>query len=178
MRSTLIALTVAALAATTGFLAYHYGPFNPSDQTGSTPAPALSFHTVDGQVLDLASYRGRWVLINFWASWCAPCVDEIPLLVAAQKRHADSGLTIIGPALDEPDKVREAVTRLGINYPVTADFTGADAAMSLLGNQQGALPYSVLIDPQGRIAATELGAFDAESLNALLSEHLAAPTRQ
>lgn len=172
MRSTLIALLIAAMAASAGFLAYRHGPFNGSADGGETAAPALSFHTLDGQTLNLADYRGRWVLINFWASWCAPCVDEIPLLVKAQQTYADAGLALIGPALDEPDKVREAVARLGINYPVTADFTGADTAMSLLGNQQGALPFSVLIDPQGRIQATELGAFNPGSLAALLDAHL------
>ena len=135
-------------------------------------APALTGHLLDTSPFRLAEWRGSVVVVNFWASWCAPCMDELPLLVDLQKRYADRGLQLIGPALDEREPVLAAVEHFGINYPVSADFNGASAAMELLGNQRGALPYSVLLDPEGRISETILGALTAESLETLITSKL------
>ncbi|HEY1077648.1 MAG TPA: TlpA disulfide reductase family protein [Fontimonas sp.] len=170
MRSLLIVLALALLSGLGGFAAYHW-LVRPQVVVG-TVAPAIVMTDTDGQAHALAAYQGRWVLINFWASWCAPCMEELPLLVAAQQRFADRGLQVLGPALDEREPVLAAVKHFGINYPVSADFTGASAAMEALGNQRGALPYSVLLDPQGQIAETVLGALTAESLETLLTSKL------
>lgn len=165
---TLFALALAAGIA--GFIAYRVWDRAPS-MIGQ-PAPALVLRDTAGQDHSLAALRGKWVLVNFWASWCAPCMDELPLLVDAQRRYAARGLQILGPALDDADAVAPVVARFGINYPVMPDFVGADAAMQALGNAQGALPYSVLVDPQGRIADRVLGGLSREALESLITSNL------
>ncbi len=171
MRSLIVALSLALLSGLGGFAAYQW-LVRPNVITGQA-APDIVITDIDGQAHSLASLQGKWVLINFWASWCAPCMDELPLLVDAQQRYGARGLQLIGPALDERDPVLAAVEHFGINYPVSADFNGASTAMELLGNQRGALPYSVLLNPQGQIAETVLGSLTAESLETLITSHLA-----
>jgi thiol-disulfide isomerase/thioredoxin len=170
MRNLIIALTLALFSGLGGFAAYHW-LVRPNVIVGQA-APDIVITDTDGQAHPLAAMKGRWVLINFWASWCAPCMDELPLLVDAQQRYGGRRLQLIGPALDEREPVLAVVKHFGINYPVSADFNGASTAMELLGNQRGALPYSVLLDPQGRIAATVLGSLTAESLETLITSHL------
>ncbi|HET8880545.1 MAG TPA: redoxin domain-containing protein, partial [Solimonas sp.] len=121
-----IVLSIAAIAG--GALLYRQLAPHSSSPI-SVAAPAVNFVTLDGKTLSLASLRGHWVLINFWASWCAPCIDELPNLVRAQDQYGGLGLKIIGPALDEPAQVQPMLARFKINYPVTADFAGGDLAM-------------------------------------------------
>ena len=171
MRQTLLILILALAAGAGGFLAYRLLQGEPSALIGQT-APALQFTDLDGRAHHLDELRGRWVLLNFWASWCAPCMDELPHLVEAQSLYGPRGLQILGPALDEAAAIKPMITRFRINYPVMADFVGADAAMQALGNTQGALPYSVLIDPEGHIRELHLGGMSRESLAGLLDPHL------
>ncbi len=172
MRQTLIVALLAVPAALGGYIAYRALQHGAAPQLHGTAAPTIRMVDLDGKPRTLEEFRGRWVLLNFWASWCAPCMDELPHLVAAQTRHAARGLQILGPALDEADGVRPLVTRFGINYPVMPDYVGADAAMRVLGNDKAALPYSVLVDPAGRVADTVLGGLDDEALDRLIRRHL------
>ncbi|TJY59354.1 TlpA family protein disulfide reductase [Sinimarinibacterium sp. CAU 1509] len=171
MRNFLLLLLLAVLAGIGGFGAYRLIAPASSELIGKT-AYDLQLHDLQGATHRLSELRGKWVLINFWASWCAPCMDELPLLVEAQKRYGMHGLQILGPALDDADSVAPVVTRFGINYPVSADFTGADAAMQAFGNEKSALPYSVLIDPQGRVDRLMLGALKPGDLDALMRERI------
>ena len=170
MRHALILVALALAAGTAGFMAYRLWDGTPSPV--GRPAPALVLRDSAGQEHSLTALRGKWVLVNFWASWCAPCMDELPLLVDAQRRYAARGLQILGPALDDAEAVAPVVARFGINYPVMPDFAGADAAMQALGNDQGALPYSVLIDPQGRITDRILGGLSRETLESWITSNL------
>lgn len=136
------------------------------------PAPAVTFTDLEGKPTSLAQYKGKLLLVNFWATWCAPCLKEMPLLINAQKQYGARGLQIIGPAMDEAKDVKELATKLGVNYPVMADFASADAAMATLGNKQGALPFSVLIDANGMIVKTVLGGLHEDDLSALIQAHL------
>lgn len=170
MRSLAIALSVAILSGLGGFAAY-YWLVHPTDLVGQV-APDIVITDTDGKAHALKDLKGKWVLINFWASWCAPCMEELPLLVDAQQRYAGRGLQLLGPALDEREPVLAVVERFRVNYPVSADFAGASLAMDLLGNQHGALPYSVLLNPQGEIVQTILGGLTAESLEKLITDSL------
>lgn len=170
MRNVLIVAVLALASAVAGFAAYRL--LDDGSTLIGQPAPALVLRDLDGRSHALEALRGRWVLLNFWASWCAPCMNELPLLVDAQRRYADRGLQILGPALDDAESTAPVVARFGINYPVMADFVAADTAMQALGNRHGALPYSVLIDPQGRIDEIMLGAFTHDELESLLTRRL------
>ncbi|WP_370308911.1 TlpA family protein disulfide reductase [Sinimarinibacterium flocculans] len=173
MRQTLLILLLALCAGSAGYLAYRLlGP-------GSSPligqaAPNLVFVDAQQREHRLEAMRGQWVLINFWASWCAPCMDELPLLVEAQARYAARGLRILGPALDDAAAVAPIVQRFRLNYPVMADFAAADQAMQALGNSRGALPYTVLVDPEGHIVEVVLGGLSRTALETLITSHLGA----
>ncbi|HUP92515.1 MAG TPA: TlpA disulfide reductase family protein [Solimonas sp.] len=173
VRQTVFLLALSLLAAAGGYWAAH-GLFTGQDVQAGEPAPAFSLKDLAGQTRTLAEFRGKLVLVNFWASWCAPCVAELPLLVEAQARFAARGLQVIGPALDEPAGVQPFVGRFGINYPVMADFSGAEALARELGNSQGALPYSVLISRDGRVLEVILGGLKREELRALVEEYIGA----
>lgn len=162
---------VSLLAGTVGFgVARHW--LGDSSGLRGEPAPAITLTDLGGQTRTLAEWQGKLVLVNFWASWCAPCIDEIPLLVEAQARYGARGLQIVGPAFDEPGSIKPMVERFHINYPVSADLTQADTAARALGNSMGGLPYSVLISRDGRVLRTILGGLQRDELKKLLEEHL------
>jgi thiol-disulfide isomerase/thioredoxin len=174
MRQTILILLLAAAAAVGGFFAYRVLLGNDArNSVIGRLAPEITLTDLDGQARKpLTEFQGKWILLNFWASWCAPCIDELPHLVEAQSLYGARGLQIVGPALDGADSVRPMVARFRISYPVMPDYAGADAVMNALGNDKGALPYSVLIGPDGRIAETVLGAMSREQLAALVARHL------
>lgn len=163
------AAVLAVLAATAGFWAQRHLSNN---TLINTPAPEIVLNDLEGKPHHLADWRGKLLLVNFWASWCAPCLDEMPLLVAAQTQYAARGLQVIGPAMDEVESVQRIAARFGINYPVMADYAQVDAAMKLLGNEYGGLPFSVLISRDGRVLETLLGGLREDQLQRLLEANL------
>jgi thiol-disulfide isomerase/thioredoxin len=168
-RAAIGALILLLAAAAAGFFAYRWLEHR------NAPAPELGFTDLDGKPHALSEFRGKLTLVNFWASWCAPCLHEMPLLVKAQADYGARGLQIVGPAVDAPAAVRDIVKKFGIPYPV---FVGDDEvvkAMEALGNDMGVLPYSVLIAPDGKILERIYGGLSAERLQALLEADLAKP---
>ncbi len=131
-------------------------------QSPSPPefAPDFQFTDLDGKTHRLSDWtrgRGKYVLLNFWAPWCPPCREEIPMLLDLQKRYGDEGLQIIGPAVDQGDPVAEYVASMRIPYPVFYGYDRVVALSERYGDTMGALPYSVLIAPDGRILEYHAG---------------------
>jgi thiol-disulfide isomerase/thioredoxin len=119
-----------------------------------------------GQGLD--QWRGRVVVINFWATWCAPCREEIPGFVSLQERYGQLGLQFVGVALDQPDKVAAFAQEFRINYPV---LIGGLDIMDLLrqaGNRAGVLPYTLVIDRKGNLVGQERGGLKESKLEGLI----------
>lgn len=168
-RTLAILLVIGALAAAGGFALYHN-----MDQTPSTGEIATDFSLpkLDGGSGSLSEYRGKLVLVNFWATWCAPCLKEIPLLVEMQERYGTRGLQILGPALDDPEQVRQAQPRLRIQYPVFTGEAEIPAAMDAFGDTLGALPFSVLISTDGYLLQRKHGEFTREELIPLIEANL------
>lgn len=138
--------------------------------------PALELPDTDGQRTSIARWDGRLVLLNFWASWCGPCVEEMPLLDRLQQRHAGAGLQIVGIAADGAEPTRTFLDQHPVAYPILVDDpdqapNGRDSA-AIYGNERGVLPYSVLIGRDGRILAQHYGNFSESSLEAWLRPHL------
>lgn len=119
---------------------------------------------VDGHPQALAQWRGKRVLLNFWATWCVPCRKEMPELMAAQKTYGTDTVRIVGIAMDTPAAVRAYLQQTSLNYPVLIGTTVAQDPALLFDDTRGALPYSVLINPDGTIADTHLGTLDKQQL--------------
>lgn len=173
MKKTLFVAVLAFVAGVAGFALYHYTT-PPKADTARTLAPELTLPTLDGGRASLSELRGKLVLVNFWATWCAPCLQEIPLLVEMQTRYASRGLQLLGPALDDPEQVRASLPRLKIQYPVLVGDAQVTRAMDALGDTLGALPFSVLIDSHGYVVARKHGEFEREELIRLIEAHLPA----
>jgi peroxiredoxin len=132
--------------------------------------PDLALRGADGTMHALSEWHGKRVLLNFWATWCAPCRAEMPALAAAQRRHAGDGVQVIGIAMDTPLAVRDYLRRTPTGYPILLGLD-ADRDLSLLfGNTRGALPFSVLIGADGRVQATHLGKLDEDQLHEWLAK--------
>jgi thiol-disulfide isomerase/thioredoxin len=160
-------VALAFLAGAGGFTLYHYLAQRTPEQ-----APDLTLTRLEGGELKLADLRGKLVLVNFWATWCAPCMAEVPLLVEMQQRYGARGLQILGPALDDAEQVRLMLPRLRIQYPVLIGEDSVTDAMTRLGEKLGALPYSVLIAPNGTILLQKHGEFQRQELIELMERHL------
>jgi cytochrome c biogenesis protein CcmG, thiol:disulfide interchange protein DsbE len=124
---------------------------------GRLSAPDFSLPDLNGKPLALSDYRGKVVLLDFWATWCDPCRDEIPRFVALQEKYRDRGFQIIGISIDDsPEPVRQFQQQFRMNYPIVM---GNAKVAELYGGILG-LPVAFLIGPDGRIAAKHLGATD------------------
>jgi thiol-disulfide isomerase/thioredoxin len=122
------------------------------------------FERPEGGELLMAPLLGQPVLLNFWATWCAPCIKEMPLLDAFYKEHRTKGWHVIGLAIDSPTPVREFLGKLPVSFPIgLAGLTGVDLARAL-GNPSGGLPFSVAFDRQGAAIFRKLGLLKPEDL--------------
>ncbi len=119
---------------------------------------SLSLLGLDGVNHSLAEWSGKVVLLNFWATWCSPCIYEIRDFVAFQELYKVRGLQIIGVGMDEEYKLRNVQRTLEINYPVlVADPVKNSGLMTRWGNSSGVVPYTVVIDREGRVVYTHHG---------------------
>lgn len=125
---------------------------------------AQSFAQLDGSALALAGLRGRPLLLNFWATWCPPCVQELPLLNRFYTERRAQGWQVLGLAQDRPEAVQQFLQRLPLAFPIAlAGPQGAQLARSL-GNLQGGLPFTVVLAADERIAHRKIGQVKAEDL--------------
>jgi cytochrome c biogenesis protein CcmG/thiol:disulfide interchange protein DsbE len=153
-----------AVLAVIGLLGY--GVVSKGEKTLAIgdPAPDKTLPKLDGGgSASIADYRGRWVLLNFWASWCKPCRDEAPALEAFQKAHSADGFTVLGVDLDDnTDDARAFVSGYALSYPQLRDGDGRERrdAYGMTG-----FPESFLVDPEGRLAAIHRGPIDARYLS-------------
>lgn len=141
--------------------------------TGHPFAPKFSLTDISGQKLNLDDYKGKVVVLDFWATWCGPCRIEIPEFVEMQKRYRDQGLAIIGISMDDgPAPVKDFYKQFNMNYPVAL---GDSKLAELYGGIFG-LPTTLLIGRDGRIYAKHVGATDISVFEAEVKELLSAPS--
>ena len=158
-RNPLALVVVAVVAATMLFVGFHMarrpGPEAPAILSKSTPAPDFTLESLDGKNMRLSDFRGKAVLLNFWATWCGPCKVEMPWFVDFQKEYAQQGLQIVGVAMDDSSKedIAKFAKDMGVNYPV---LLGKEA----VGDEYGgvpALPESFFIGRDGKIVDKIIG---------------------
>lgn len=116
-----------------------------------------SLDGLNGEALDMASLRGKPLLLNFWATWCPPCVEELPMIEAFWRQHAANGVQVLALAIDQPSKVRAFAAKQGLTMPMAlAGLEGTELAKSL-GNVNGGLPFSVFFKADASIYRQKLG---------------------
>lgn len=123
-------------------------------------APAwreAGWQDAQGRIIDLSAWKNRVVLLNFWATWCPPCVEEMPELSELHQRYETRGFGVFGIGIDSAAKIAEFQTKTPVSYPLAVGGLGATELGRAFGNQGGMLPFSVLLDRQGRIAQRVLG---------------------
>lgn len=118
---------------------------------------AFSLNDIDGEQRQLKDWQGKARLINFWATWCAPCRREIPLLKATQDRHADDNIQVIGVAVDFQEDVEEYAEEAKFNYPILVGQEDAMAAAETSGVEFLGLPFTMIVAPSGELLKTHVG---------------------
>ena len=140
---------------------------------GSDPAAALwgmQFERPDGGKLVMADFRGKPLLVNFWATWCVPCIRELPALQRFQREHASRGWQVLALAVDQPVPVLEFIARFKLE--LTVALAGVDGLewQRAMGNDKGGLPFSLVLDAQGRTRQRKLGETTFDDLTGWAAE--------
>jgi thiol-disulfide isomerase/thioredoxin len=162
-------LALIALAAGAWLAQLRYAPQQVAEPT-VTGLWELDFPDSKGQQQPLSQWRGRVLVLNFWASWCAPCREEIPDFVALRAQYQPKGVEFVGIAIDNPDNVTQFLQQLPVNYPILIGESAAHSLARQLGNPSGALPYTIVIDRSGRIVLKHLGRLPRATLENTLRQ--------
>ena len=175
-------LLFGALVATLiGVAAGVYLQFGPARAPVAQPLPAASSARLfasnlpdsTGKLQAIAQWRGQLLVVNFWASWCAPCREEMPAFSRLQTKYAANGVQFVGIAIDNTRNVADFAHKLPVNYPLlVAEAQGSELTRQL-GNIHLALPYTAIVDRSGVVRHTRLGRLAEAELDALLAEQIA-----
>lgn len=159
------------MAAVAGYAGYYFNRADATSKLATTAAQKLfqvSLQSLDGNPQTLSQFRGKVLVVNFWATWCAPCREEIPALNKVRGKYVANGVEIVGIALDNAPKVKQYAEEMGIGYPL---LIGAIDTMTIgkdLGNQAGVLPFTVVFDRLGKVVYSHAGAMTESRLGAVV----------
>jgi thiol-disulfide isomerase/thioredoxin len=166
------ALAIGGVAAAAAFAGIVAGPLLLQSRSGVPELLSAVFPDVQGQPRRLADWAGRPVVCNFWATWCAPCREEIPLLVALRDKYAARGVEIVGIGIDQLAKIVEFAAKFDVRYPLLVGDVRALDLMRGLGNRASALPYTVVLSRSGALAYQKLGQVHHGELDQVLERIL------
>lgn len=171
-RRLFVVVVLATVALAAGYFARLWlAPDTPEQDPGEVLLAARLNDPV-GQPQAMAQWQGKVLVVNFWATWCPPCLKEIPEFVRLQQRYGAKGVQFIGIAIDDATRVLGFMAQTGMNYPVLmAEREGLDLSRAA-GNRLGALPFTVVIDRHGKAAKVELGVLDEQKLAPILDRLL------
>jgi thiol-disulfide isomerase/thioredoxin len=132
--------------------------------SGNYPLQSYTFNTPDGASLELGALEGKITVLNFWATWCPPCVEEMPELDALYSELKAKNIELIGIAVDSPANVNEFLKKTKVSYPIVlAGLAGTELGKKL-GNQQGGLPYTVVLDEKGKVLLAKAGRIQMQAI--------------
>ncbi len=137
--------------------------------------PDFSLPDLNGREIASASWAGKVLVINYWASWCPPCVREMPTLIRAQQAYDPSQLQVVGIAIDTQDAVEQFLIDHPVNYPILIGDVSSIEMSRSLGNRMHGLPFTVIFDRRGRRTFSQVGEVSATTLEAELAPLLPAP---
>ena len=148
-----VGLIMTSVASVAGYLW-----FNPPQKSEkqTTYRPDFSLVDLNGKVRNVSEWDNKILVVNFWATWCPPCIREIPLFVEIQKDYAAIGLQVIGIAVDEHEAIQKFVEENYINYPILEGSDVINISKSF-GNRLGALPFTAVVDRSGNIVVRHVG---------------------
>ncbi|MBI2813573.1 MAG: TlpA family protein disulfide reductase [Opitutae bacterium] len=161
-----VLVVVVALIAGAVLLRNRPGPAAAQGATTALPAPAWKLKDLDGREVSSGQFKGKVVVVDFWATWCGPCVEEIPGYIALQKKYGAAGLVVVGVSLDRkgPAHVKQFAQAKGMNYTLVM---GDEAVVEAFGDFQ-AIPTTFLISRDGRILHQKTGGMPAEEYEKLV----------
>jgi thiol-disulfide isomerase/thioredoxin len=133
---------------------------------------ANSWKTPDGKPVNTDQWRGKVLVVNFWASWCPPCVEEMPTLDKLQQEFSSQNVLIVGIGIDSPSNIREFLEMTPISYPIVIGGLEGSNLSKQMGNAQGALPYTVVIRANGQASNSKLGKMSEEELRKAIKSAL------
>ena len=161
----ILVLIVLTMALMGGVLLKQNQLHKPEEQVLAVDElPDFLFPDVSGNNQSIKQWPDRVLVINFWATWCPPCIDELPDFNQLQAQYLNSGVQFVGVALDEVKDVQKAVASFKITYP---QFVAGDEGINLskrLGNQTGAVPFTIIVDAQGRVVQRHAGLYEHSQL--------------
>lgn len=130
---------------------------------------------LEGRQRNLSDWRGKTIVLAFWAPWCPPCRPEVKMLIDYQARFGAQNLQVVGVGLDDRDKLADYAAKVGINYPVLVAGRDDPLLSPAWGNPKRQIPYTVVIAPDGRIFYSEYGGFEAPVFEAVVEPLLSGP---
>ena len=164
---------VAACSLALGVYWGRTSPLQPASTTSEQALASSQLIDLKGEPASLSRWRGQIIVVNFWATWCAPCREEMPAFASISRRFADKNTVIVGIGIDSREKIVAFVNELKIDYPILVIDAAGIALMRILGNRSGALPFTIIVDQAGKIVDRHVGPLTepalAEKLNGLLA---------
>jgi thiol-disulfide isomerase/thioredoxin len=153
-----VVIAMAVLATAAGVAVQHWRVTGAPIAAANEALRTARFTDLQGYTQSVQRWHGKVIVVNFWATWCAPCREEIPMFVKLQEKYGERGLQFVGIAIDQPAKVRPFASEFAMNFPVLIGAADAIELTRSLGNKASVLPFTVVLTRDGRIAATETGA--------------------
>jgi thiol-disulfide isomerase/thioredoxin len=170
-RQWIIIVLISLLALVSGVLTSQW-----IYKTGLASDPAVKaflenpWQTPDGKVANTQEWQGKVLVVNFWASWCPPCVEEMPTLDKLQQEFLKQNVLFVGIGIDSPSNIRQFIETTIISYPIVLGGLGGNDINKMLGNPSGALPFTVVINAKGNITGRKLGKISEDELRKLIKE--------
>ena len=170
-RQWIIIVAISLLALISGVLTSQW-----IYKTGLASDPAVKaffanpWQTPDGKTVDTQKWQGKVLVVNFWASWCPPCVEEMPTLDKLQQEFLQQNVLFVGIGIDSPSNIREFLSKTPVDYPIVIGGLEGSNLSKQLGNSQGALPYTIIINAKGKATYSKLGKISEDDVrNAIKS---------